>query len=128
MRRSALASLVALVLTGSVRAQTPASTKQGELVVTIKDVAGVVIPTAYVLVHPDRALRLSQELHDVSGESDRSGRFALKLDAGFYDVCVMLDSFSPDCRKELVQPDRTTERKVVLKLDPRILKIAADKF
>ena len=125
MRRCGLVFVIALAATGSLPAHTPAAI-QGQLVVTIRDAQGAVIPGAYVLVHPDAVLRFDQALQDFNGKSDESGRFALKVDAGFYDVCVMSDSFKPDCDKERIQPNRTSERKVTLKLDPRVLRITAD--
>jgi hypothetical protein len=74
--------------------------EKGHLTVSVKDAAGVVIPMVFVYIRPDAATRPNSVPPGVTGRTNVSGKFEIDMEQGFYDVCVMSDSFQPDCKKE----------------------------
>jgi len=68
---------------------------QGRVVGTVEHIP---ISNAYVVVHRDGAL-------DAHVRTDGTGRFAMPLPVGIYDVFISADGFSPTSRKIQVMPD-----------------------
>ena len=61
-------------------------------------------------------------------ESDAAGRFEVRLEPGFYDVCVMATAFAPECKKVLVVNGAAIQYDARLKADPLIMQHLGDKF
>lgn len=53
--------------------------------------------------------------------TDESGRFAVKLPSGFYDLFVSATAFTPSCRKIRLNGVATSEHRFRLKLDPEVI-------
>jgi len=84
---------------------------------------------AHVIVHEDGSGRQAPRATvDVTLRSDERGRFSVPLEPGFYDVCIMAQAFTPDCRKVLLKHQQTTDVKVRLKIDPQVIKQLGDRF
>jgi len=126
-RTSRIAALLLLLMpvVPTLQPQTDAlATFRGEVL----DSEGAVIADAHVIVHMDRLGRTAQNtLNDILPTVDKLGRFSLQLSAGFFDVCVMDDAFSPVCQKILIRPGETISRKIRLKVDPEVAKQIGDR-
>lgn len=95
---------------------------------TVVDSEGAAIVKAQIVIRPDSSGRREKvKNRDMIVETDAKGRFAVNLPAGFYDVCVMADAFSPRCLKILVGSDPLTP-KVQLPADPEVMKRLGDTF
>jgi len=56
------------------------------------------------------------------------GHFDVQLELGFYDLCFMATSFTPECTKILVKDEEDIQHDVRLKVDPLITKHLGDTF
>jgi hypothetical protein len=111
-----LGSLVSAAPLGGIRGQ-------------ITDSEGAVIAGAHLLIHPDGSGRIpAAKSTDVQLETDRMGRFGVQLEPGFYDVCVMANAFTPQCRKVLVTNDGVVEYRAHLTVDPLVVNSLGDRF
>jgi len=97
----------------------------------ITDIAGASIAGARVDIHwnvaraagptkPDRA--------DLMVHTDMFGEFSAVLTPGFYDVCVHVAGFSPNCETVSVGSESVLGYKASLKPDPLIIEERPDLF
>ncbi len=95
-----------------------AVTTGGTIVGRITDTqTGAAIPGAQLLFHFDRAGAAADQRSDITRQSDQSGRFEVQLGPGFYDVCVMAATYSPECREVLVANGKSIQHDVGLTFD-----------
>jgi hypothetical protein len=103
----------------------PAATLRG----TAVDSEGAAVGMAHVIVHSDGSGRQDPQAEaDVTLRSDERGRFSVQLEPGFYDVCVMAQASTPDCRKVLLKDQQTADVRVRLKIDPQVIKQFGDRL
>ena len=109
-----------LLFASSAFAQTSSGTVQG----SVTDTPGAGIRGARILVHWDRSgavvgLRTNVGIkHDMEVQTDNNGDFKLELPAGFYDLFVSADGFSPQSEKIRVNAHSTV--RVYPKLPPTL--------
>ena len=95
----------------------------------ITDSEGAIIAKARVYLRADSAgKRTPSTESDTVMDTDAEGRFALQLRAGFYDMCVMADGFSPVCQKLFVNMTGILKPRIRPKADPKIAKYLGDVF
>jgi hypothetical protein len=75
--------------------------RKGDLEGVVIDSEGAFISRAHVVIHADRSGNNATQVRrdDFVLETDKHGRFGATVLPGFYDLCVMADAFSPQCRK-----------------------------
>jgi hypothetical protein len=84
---------------------------------------------AHVIVHDDGSGRATRKTAaDITLRSDARGRFSAQLEPGFYDVCMMAQGFTPECRKVLLKHEQTFNLSIRLRIDPEVIKQLGDKF
>jgi hypothetical protein len=85
----------------------------------VVDNSGAVVGQVHVIVHEDiTGKTVPTRMRDRTITSDPpTGQFELPLAAGFYDVCVMWDSFTPTCQKVEVKNDQATMHRFRLDID-----------
>jgi len=97
---------------------------------TVLDSEGASVGGAHILIHPD--LSRSEFPHskrdDIFLNSDSRGRFETQLEPGFFDVCVMADAFTPQCRKVYIMEARILQIVFRLRADPEVVRRIGDKF
>ena len=99
----------------------------GRLRGAIVDSEGAAFADAYVLIRQDIAGKIGTvRMPDRPVTPDRRGTFDIPLDAGFYDVCVLADAFTPTCRKVAVRDAGTATARFRLVVDPQVIKIIGD--
>jgi len=114
----------------SASAQTQASNIEG----AVTDTAGAAIAGARILVHWDPSgsavgLRTNVGIkHDVQIEADKYGKFAVRVPAGFYDIFVSAEAFSPHAEKVRVNPTSKVTIYPKLPPDPLVTKELGDAF
>ena len=114
-----LASLLSVAAAGS----------RGTVNGTVRDSEGAVIKGAQVLFHPDPSGQGHPDSRaDVTRETNAAGQFAVELESGFYDVCVMAVAFTPERRKTLVRPGGVARYDTRLKADPLVTQHLGDTF
>ncbi len=86
--------IVQLIVT-SAAATAFSSTPQGH----VTDSEGAVVKDAHIFLRSDLAGGVAKKSMDRTPATDAKGRFSADPAQGFYDVCVMADGFSPQCRK-----------------------------
>jgi hypothetical protein len=95
---------------------------------TVVDSEGAAIGKAHIFVRPDPSgKRESVRDGDLMLKTDMQGHFNADLSPGFYDICVMADAFTPQCKKLFVASGSLTP-KFQLKADPEVMKRLGDKF
>ena len=95
----------------------------------VADSEGAAVRMAYIVVHEDGSGKGTREAGaDIKLRSDEGGRFSAQLEPGFYDVCVMAQAFTPDCRKVLMKEAQTASVTVRLKIDPEVIRQLGDRF
>lgn len=99
---------------------------QSELSGKIVDPNGAAIAHARVLLHWDSAgsaVGLSDNIgidQDMSVSTDASGRYSMKVPAGFYDIFVSAMAFTPSAAKVRVKTNKRSTYNVTLRLDPLV--------
>lgn len=94
----------------------------GQIEGTVYDSLGAVLG-GVVVIRPDLPGRLDSPPGTVHTlRADASGRFALELSPGFYDVCVMSDAFEPICSKVLVRAAATARPNFTLRPNPEVFR------
>ena len=128
LRMSQASALLSLFLfTSFIFGAQAQSDARGTLQGQARDTVGATISSAHVIVHMDNIARMAQGVPgDVVPKVDTHGRFSLQLSAGFYDVCVMADAFTPVCEKVHVRPGKTATCDFRIKVDPDVAKLIAD--
>ncbi len=95
----------------------------------VSDSAGAAIKGAHLLFHLDGSGRTkSAPTLDVVRETDAMGNFDVRLEPGFYDVFIMAEAYTPECRKILVSKDGNVQHDAHLNADPLVLKHLGDTF
>ena len=101
---------------------------------TVTDSEGAAIRHARVYVHWDDSgagVRLRSNLgirQDLSVETNQRGEFTVELPAGFYDVFVSANAFTPQCRKLRVRSGETATFSPKLIADPVVTKELGNQF
>jgi hypothetical protein len=125
-----IACSLMLLLCLSVSAQTQPSGLEG----TVTDTEGAVIERARIFVHWDPTgsivgLHTNVGIrHDVEIETGRNGKFRVDVPAGFYDVFISADAFSPHAEKIRVSPASRVTMNRRLPADPLVGKELGDSF
>ena len=108
MRKQALAILALLPLVSLAALEAPAQGKSG--------IRGRIVDKfehapigSFVLVH-------SKGKTDAHVYTDRSGRYALELAPGIYDLFISAEGFSPVCRKIEIEPGKMANFDVALEV------------
>jgi hypothetical protein len=112
-----------LILT-SAAATAFSSTLQGH----VTDSEGAVIKDAHIFLRSDLAGGFAKKSTDRTLATDANGRFSADLAQGFYDVCVMADGFSPQCRKVFLADQSKNQQSFSLQVDPEVTKRIGDRF
>ena len=100
-------------------------TLRGEVV----DGAGSEIPTVRVLIREDLSGRRPDwQRKELDITSDARGRFNVELSPGFYDVCVLLDAFTPTCYKSVVKAGDSAVHTTRLSVDQAVWAAIRDVF
>jgi hypothetical protein len=87
-----------------------------------------------VIYHRDLSgslLAQNFEDHGISnGElvTDKLGRYSARVHPGIYDVCVMMNSFTPQCKKIAISAEKPAFPTFRLRVDPLITKQLGDVF
>jgi protocatechuate 3,4-dioxygenase beta subunit len=114
-------TVLAFAASAAVAAQT------GTLRGSISDSNGAAVSNAYVVIHADATGRETMPAaSELMLRSDADGHFSTDLEHGFYDVCVMANAFTPDCRKLRIRSGRITEHRIRLKVDAAVISTVAD--
>jgi hypothetical protein len=123
-RNARCAGLVALGLLGAVVGiAADAGTLSGEIL----DSEGAAISRAYVIIHEDASARVRTG-RDIAIRSDKAGRFTLRLGPGFYDVCAMVDAFTPACGKVRIASAQVQKLSMRLSIDAAVVREIGDAF
>jgi hypothetical protein len=87
---------------------------------TVKDSQGAMIPRARVTYHRNIGGEFYEngKICDGTVETDQSGKFNAQVHPGVYDVCVISDSFTPQCRKVDLRGKKPFFPDFVLRVDP----------
>jgi Carboxypeptidase regulatory-like domain len=93
----------------------------------VKDTLGATISGAHVLLRADKAGGFGKGNVDQNLTTDANGKFEAKVGAGFYDLCIMADAFTPQCRKVFIQTKDSVQQ-FRLKVDPTVTKQIGDTF
>ena len=120
--RGKLISAVVVTACASADAASPA-VLSGHVV----DDLGAIIPDVHVYLRTDFSGGWSKASFDANSTTDRTGLFTLKIGPGFYDLCIMADGFTPECRKLFVRTHATAQE-FRLKASPEVVKRTADTF
>ncbi len=94
----------------------------------VKDTLGATIKGAHILLRVDRAGGFGVRNTDQNLVSDDAGRFETPVGPGFYDVCVMADAFTPQCRKIFVKLPTPANQHFRLAIAPEVEKQIGDRF
>jgi hypothetical protein len=93
----------------------------------VTDTEGAKIPRAHVVLRTDFSGGWSKASFDGNATTDLNGMFTLNVGSGFYDLCVMADAFTPECRKIFIK-DRAVEQKIRLRVSPKVSQKIGDSF
>ena len=93
----------------------------------VSDTNGAVIAGAHIILRTDFAGGWSKQKFDGSITTDKAGSFTLSVGPGFYDLCVMADAFTPQCRKIFIK-DRPAIEHFRLAASPEVSGKIGDKF
>jgi hypothetical protein len=120
-----LIALVLIIMYCSVARAASLGTVKGR----VSDSEGAAIKGAHVLFHLDSSGRTKvTPTLDVVRETDAMGNFDVQLEPGFYDVCIMAQAFTPECRKILVPKEGNVQHNADLNADPLVIKHLGDTF
>jgi len=128
MTRASTMKLVLFVLTAACAAWGSAT---ASLKGRVRDPAGAPIQNAEIRIHWNCARSYGPRTHsrqDIVVKTDGKGRFSVKLDSAFYDVCAHATGFSPTCETIPITERQTTDFSPALRVSPAILRELGDKF
>ena len=94
----------------------------------VQDMLGARIPGAHIFLRADASGGYGKSNVDLSLTSDRNGEIQVMVGEGFYDLCVMHDAFTPQCKKLFIEGSKFARQHFRLKLDREVEKHIADKF
>jgi hypothetical protein len=93
----------------------------------VTDAVGAKIPRAHIVLRTDFSGGWSKTSFDGNATTDLNGMFKLNVGSGFYDLCVMADAFTPECRKVFIK-NRAVEQKFRLRVSPKVSEKIGDSF
>jgi protocatechuate 3,4-dioxygenase beta subunit len=99
----------------------------------VVDGKGAAVTNAKVTYHRDQSGMLVDvtEDHGISEgtiSTDKTGHYAADVHPGIYDVCVMADLFTPQCRKIEIRAERPVFPRFRLQADPIVAKHIRDEL
>jgi carboxypeptidase family protein len=121
LKQLALVAIM-VVLVGSALSQT--ATIQG----TVTDPLGTVICRAYVLFRTDALDREHRTPYKIELRTDKEGRFTASLPAGFYDLFIGAEGFSPYSKKVRTLTEHSQDINIVMKVDELMVEEYGDRF
>ncbi len=87
--------------------------QQVMLKVEVIDSMGALIPGAHINLRADKSGGFGKTNEDQTAITDKKGSQTLSISPGFYDLCVMADAFTPQCRKLIVEHSRLPNKNFV---------------